>query len=363
MNGRDIEAFDTKRRRIERKRAFQLQQCLVGAVIGISGAHHIAHEGMAGIAHAHLHQPMLLAALRTMENAFAAALLTQPLANNRGVFHIAGNIDLCGNIRGLVVVALDESRDELLLVHVKALIQNEFARTNRTALAHHKNAGARDSLFTVETDQVDVHACGEHHLLTIIKAIDNLKAAFDTPSALEVELGGGLRHVAFELIDQLTALAGKKTLYAANILGILLASNHACADTRAAAHVVIKARTALLGANKLNNIAVGGMLLEQTAHMFPSHAGSIADGHNLAQGIDHFACGTRIRIGAKVARARPMAFTRVLDSGKGIAMRDGDIGVALVVLEVDIKIRVILLDKIALQNECLVLALDHHVIK
>ena len=44
-------------------------------------------------------------------------------------------------------------------------------------------------------------------------------------------------------------------------------------------------------------------------------------------------------------------------------MRDGDIGVALVVLEVDIKIRVILLDKIALQNERLVLALDHHVIK
>ena len=33
MNGRDIEAFDTKRRRIERKRAFQLQQCLVGAVM------------------------------------------------------------------------------------------------------------------------------------------------------------------------------------------------------------------------------------------------------------------------------------------------------------------------------------------
>ena len=58
-----------------------------------------------------------------------------------------------------------------------------------------------------------------------------------------------------------------------------------------------------------------------------------------------------------------MAFTRVLDSGKDIAMRDGDIGVALVVLEVDIKIRVILLDKIALQNKRLVLALDHHVVK
>ena len=160
--------------------------------------------------------------------------------------------------------------------------------------------------------------------------------------ALEVELGSGFCHVAFELIDQLTALAGKKTLHAANILGILLASNHACADTRAAAHMVIKARTALLGANKLNNIAVGGMLLlEQTAHMFPARAGSIADGHNLAQGIDHFACGTRICIGAKVARACPMAFTRVLDSGKDIAMRDGDIGVALVVLEVDIKIQVI----------------------
>ena len=58
-----------------------------------------------------------------------------------------------------------------------------------------------------------------------------------------------------------------------------------------------------------------------------------------------------------------MTLARIFDSRKDIAMRDGNVGIALVVLEVDIEIRVLLFDEIALQNKRFMFTLDHHVIK
>ena len=306
---------------------------------------------------------MLLTALRTMEDAFTAALLAEPLAHNLSIFQVAGHIDFRRNIRGLVVVALDESGNEFLLIHIETLVQNELASANRAPLAHDENAGARNGLLAVETDQVDIHACGENHLLAIVEAVDDLEAALDAPRALKVQIGGSFGHIVFEFINQFAAFARKKALNATNVSRILLAPNHACAHTGTAAHMIIKARAALLGAYKLDDVTIRRLFLKQTTHVFPPRAGCAAYGHNLTQGIDHVACGARIRIGTKIACSRFMTLARVFDGRKQVALGYRDKGIALIVFKVNIKVRMVLADQVTLEHQRLVLGLDNDVVE
>ena len=363
MDGRDVEALDTQRRRVERQRALQLQQRLVGAVVGVPGAHHVAHERMAGVPGAHVEQPALLAALRTVQDALAPALLAEPLAYQLGIGKVDSEVDLGGDVCRLVVVALHKARDQLLLGHVEALVQDELAGAHRAALAHHEHAGARDGLLAVEPDQVDVHARGKHHLLTVVQAADHLEAPLDAPGPLKVELGCRCGHVGLQLAHQLGALTGEEPLHPVHVLGILLATDHAGAHAWTAPHVVIETGSPLLGAHELDHVGILGALLEQAPHVLPARAGGIADGHHLAQGIDGLAGGAGIRIGAKVARAALVLLAGVLDGREHIAHRERDVGIALVVLEVDVEIGVVLLDQVAFEHQGLVLAFHHHVVK
>ena len=86
----------------------KLQEGLVGAVVGVAGAHHVAHEHVPGVALGHLHEAVLLAALRAMQARDAPALAGEPLPDHLGIRQIDGEIDLGGDVGGLVVVALDE---------------------------------------------------------------------------------------------------------------------------------------------------------------------------------------------------------------------------------------------------------------
>ena len=54
-----------------------------------------------------------------------------------------------------------------------------------------------------------------------------------------------------------------------------------------------------------------------------------------------------------------MTLTRIFDSGIQVALCNGDKGVALVILEVDVKVRMVLTIQIALEHQRLMLGLHH----
>ena len=151
----DVEALDAHGRRVEGERALELEQRLVGAVIGVARAHHVAHERVAGVGRRHVQEVALLAALRVVDVAGAPALLGEPLREELGVRKVDVHVNLGGNICRLVVVALEEAALKLDLPHVGALVEDELDRAHRAALAHHEDAGSADGLLAVEAYEVE----------------------------------------------------------------------------------------------------------------------------------------------------------------------------------------------------------------
>lgn len=126
VQGGDVEALYAHGRGVQRKRALELEQGLVGAVVGIAGAHHVAHEGVTRVGGSHVKKTLLLAALRAVEAAEVPALLREPALQDLRVGEVAGETDLGGDVGRLVVVALEEAALELLLPHVQALVEDEL---------------------------------------------------------------------------------------------------------------------------------------------------------------------------------------------------------------------------------------------
>ena len=74
VEGQDVEASTMHGRRVEGKCALELQQRLVGAVVRVARAHHVAHERMTGVGDRHVQEMALLAALGVMDVAGACKL-------------------------------------------------------------------------------------------------------------------------------------------------------------------------------------------------------------------------------------------------------------------------------------------------
>ena len=127
--------------------------------------------------------------------------------------------------------------------------------------------------------------------------------------------------------------------------------------------MVVETGAPLLRADELEQVGVGRVLLQQPADPLPLRARSRADRGDLAQDIDGLACRAAVGVGSEVARIGPMALARVLDRGKRVPLRDGDVGIGLIVLVVDVEIGVVLGDEVALQDEGLVLGIDHDVVE
>ena len=174
MQRRDIKALDTHRRRRQCQRAFELQERLIGAVVGIPRAHHIAHKGMASIFRCHIEQAVLLTPLGPMEMAGTLTLACKPLPQRFCVLKLNREIDLSWNISCLIVIAFKKTRLELLLVNIQALIENKLTGSNRSALTHDKDAGGRDGLLAIEADDIDIDTRWKNDLLTVIQAPNDI---------------------------------------------------------------------------------------------------------------------------------------------------------------------------------------------
>ena len=116
-------------------------------------------------------------------------------------------------------------------------------------------------------------------------------------------------------------------------------------------------------ANHIDDVFLALVGLDDTTTTTPLRTGCGADGDNLAQRIYRLTCRTAIGIGSKIARSRLMTLTRVFDSGIQVALCNGDKGVALVILEVDVKVRMVLTNQIALEHQRLMLGLHHDIVK
>ena len=363
VDGRDVEALDAHGWRVEGEGALELEQRLVGALVLVARAKLVAGEVVARVVGAHLGELGLLAALRHVDHHGTAAPGRKPALEGLGVRGHGGHVHLERDVARLVVVALHEAADELLLVHVKALVEHELAGTAHAALAHHEDAGARDGLLAPKADHVDVLRAREHHALLVVEAVDDLQAALHAGRALEVEVRSGLGHLGLELAHELAAVAREEVLHLAHVQGVLLGRDATGADAGAAAHVVVEAGAAALGLGERHDVGLLGMGLELAADALPLGAGGHAQRHDLAHHVDGGAGRAGVGVGAEVAGLGLVALARVLDGREDVALGERDVGVALVVLEVDVEGRAVLVDEVDLEHEGLVLRAHDHVVE
>ena len=117
---------------------------------------------------------MLFAALRSMEMAGAFALGRKPLPQRLCVLKLNRKVDLSWNISRLLVIALKKTRLEFFLIDIEALIENKLTGSNRSALAHDKDAGGRDGLLAIKANDIDIDTGRKYDLLAIIQAPDDI---------------------------------------------------------------------------------------------------------------------------------------------------------------------------------------------
>ncbi len=247
--------------------------------------------------------------------------------------------------------------------HVRALVENELDGAHRAALAHHKDAGRADGLLAVEADKVEGDVRGEHDLLAVVQGVQALEARLEAARALKVEVRGGLAHLLLHGRDHVRAAPGEKVFDLPHVLGVLDSVDGAHADARPLAHVVVEAGPPRAGKRQVGHGRLVRAALQLSTAALPLRARGRADGHDLAQRVDGVARGVSVGVGAKVARPLAVVLARVLDGREHIRLGDGDVGVALVVLEVHVEVRVVLSDEVALEHEGLVLGAHHDVVE
>ena len=148
-----------------------------------------------------------------------------------------------------------------------------------------------------------------------------------------------------------------------DVVGVVLRRDGAHAHARPLAHVIVKAGAPLARERHAGKVSRVGIGLQAPSRALPLGTGCHAHRHDLAKDVDGLARGTGVGVGAKVARAALVPLARVLDGRERVGARDGYEGVALVVLEIDVEVRVVLRDEVALQHQRLVLGAHDDVVK
>ena len=116
---------------------------------------------MARIFGCHIEQTVLFATLRPMEMAGTLTLARKPLPQRLRILRLDREVYLSWNISRLVVIALKKARLELFLVNIKALVENELAGANCSALANDEDARGRAGLLAIDTEAIAIDTGGK----------------------------------------------------------------------------------------------------------------------------------------------------------------------------------------------------------
>ena len=164
VNRRDVEALDAHGRRVERKRALELQQRIVHALVLVVRAHLVAHERVLRVRLRHVDKRRLLPLLRSCEAHFrpvrARELLGKPRLHRLFVLGQLPYDDLVGNGSGRVVVAQQEVMEKVLVGNVAPAVQDELVGVDDAPLADDEHVRARDRLLAEKAHDVGVQVMG-----------------------------------------------------------------------------------------------------------------------------------------------------------------------------------------------------------
>ena len=125
---------------------------------------------MAGVLVGHLEKVCLVTALGDMERDFALALGGEPALQRIGVLQLAGNINLPWQIGCLVVVATQETSDQLVFGNIETFVEDVFDRTNNAPLAQHKDACTSNGFLAPKAEDIHIDWRAQHDLLAVVEA-------------------------------------------------------------------------------------------------------------------------------------------------------------------------------------------------
>ena len=192
-----------------------------------------------------------------------------------------------------------------------------------------------------QAHDVDAEAVGEHDGVLFLDLLERGQGVAQDGGALEVEIRGGLVHVALDAPDDAAGLASHEGAEVLGDLAVLLGAHPADARCGALADVAQQAG------------APGGPGAVEHA------LGAGAHGEHAQQEVHGLADGPRLAEGAEVAHTALLRAAADEDPGVLLVHRDGEPGVGLVVAVLHVEPRVELLDPRVLELERLEFVAHH----
>ena len=271
---------------------------------------------------------MLRAALRYGERHLRPLALGEPTLQKFRLLDGKRQQDLARYERRAMVVLLQECRKKRLIRLLLTAREQEVLTPDHLARAYKKDHDDRPQPRSRHADGILV-ARSRHDVLLLRHLAHGGELIAQTRRPLEVVILRRLRHAARKLLFYLLRPTFEEQAYLVDHRAVLLLVNRLAARRKTALDVILQART------------------------FDLHILACAQREESLQELHalvHRACR---RIGAEVARAVFRDAPRDHDARILVGQRNLEVWIALVILEADVVARAVLLDEVALQDQCL----------
>ncbi len=337
-----VVALDAQRRLVEIKSVGDLLQGPAAGGEIARPAQLVLGQGLFGVALDGLHQRLLVAALGNPHLDPRPPLLGEQLGDGVDLGREGRHQDLARHRlgRGLAVHLQQEVLHQLARGGLLHLVDDPAALAADAASAHVEDLDGGLQRVFGERDHVTVGALTEHHGLLLEGTLERLDVVAEPRGPLVLLGGGGLAHVALEPLDETGGVARHEVAEVLSEPAVLILGHPADARGGALVDIAQQARPPdLPGA------------LEH-----PRRAG--AHGEHPEQKIDGLADRPGVGVGPEVAGALALGAAQDLHPGEGVAHRDGEEGIGLVVPVFDVEPGVELLDPRVFELEGLDLGAD-----
>ncbi len=288
-------------------------------------------ERLDGVFGSHLHQLAVFTVVgHDQLHLFAAAASAQPLLDDLGFFHVVGQQHLVGDVGGIGIELLDELLHDLRVGLVGSTFQDEILATNHLAAADEKDLHAGFAVGAGQGNHIRVHLLARNDALLFHHPVDGPQLVADLGSALEVQVFGGSLHLLAQAVDDRLGAPLQEAAQVVDHPTVFLLADRPNARPCAQLDIVKQAGTRILP----GDVAVASQVREDAPH----HVQRLV--HRPGTGE-----------GAKVARAVLHHVASDGHLGEGVGPMHLDVGVTLVVLELDVVTRAVFFDQVHLEDE------------
>ena len=336
---RDVEAHHPVGRARQPEHALQIGDLgrEAGAAAGGARLEVLEREGRVALRRRQQASPA--AALRDLELDRMPGVGGQRFGGGAGIGGIVRAQDQARQLGTGEVVLDQEGLEQRGIVEPAAALDHPRLLADHAPAAQQQHRRRRPPPVAREPHHVGVTAARPHHLLGHPRPLEQADLIAAPRRHLVAPRHGGFRHLALEAMEQIAVAAGQEQQQAVDQPAVVLRGDPGPrgAGTDAALDVVVEARP------------VGALVvLEVTAGAHREDAADLAQG--AAQALD-------VGIGTQVARAVGAHVTRHREARPLLLDADPDVRVALVVLEQDVVMRMVLADEGGLEQQRLGLGL------